>query len=232
LQLHLLQNGFFTLDKGFLVYGKYHGTVYEAALKPLLIISDKENILVDTGIGELPEQYRRFYSIRQSPEHALKVQLQGFHLKPEDITIVVNTHLHFDHCGNNKLFKHAKFYVQTDELQYAHAPDRFQRNSYIREFFDDDLDYVTVKGDHKITENISLITTTGHSPGHQSVVIRNDDGTYVYCGDAAPLKENLTALNIPGVLYHADDALRSIEKLKEFKNAVFIFSHDKEQLTL
>lgn len=232
MQLHLLQNGFFALDKGFLVYGKYYGTVYEAALKPLLIVSDQENILVDTGIGELPEQYKRYYPIRQSPEQALKVQLQGFRLKPEDITIIINTHLHFDHCGNNRLFKNAKFYVQAEELRYARSPDRFQKNAYIQEFFDDDLDYVTVKGDHKLTKNISLISTAGHSPGHQSVVIRTDDKACVYCGDAAPLKENLTALNIPGVLYHADDALRSIEKLKSFKDAVFIFSHDKEQLTL
>lgn len=232
MQLHLLQNGFFTLDKGFLVYGKYHGTVYEAALKPLLIVSDKENILVDTGIGELPEQYKRFYSVRQSPEQALRMQLESFHLRPEDITIVINTHLHFDHCGNNKLFKNAKFYVQAEELRYAFAPDRFQKNSYIQEFFDNGLDFVTVKGDHKLTENISLISTAGHSPGHQSVVARTAGKACVYCGDAAPLKENLTALNIPGVLYHADDALRSIEKLKSFKGTVFVFSHDKEQLTL
>ena len=232
LQLHLLQNGFFSLDKGFLVYGKYYGKIYEAALKPLLIINDEEKILVDTGIGELPEQYKRFYSVRQSPEHSLDVQLQNRRLKPEDITIVINTHLHFDHCGNNRLFKNAKFYVQAGELRYAFSPDRFQKNAYIQDFFNHDLDYVEVKGDYKLTEGISIISTSGHSPGHQSIIIRNDGNTCVYCGDAAPLKENLESLNIPGVLHHADDALRSIEKLKSIKDAIFVFSHDKEQLTL
>jgi len=232
LQLHLLENGFFSLDKGFLVYGKHHGKIYEAALKPLLIINDEEKILLDTGIGELPEQYKRFYSVRQSPEHSLDVQLQNHQLKPEDITIVINTHLHFDHCGNNRLFKNAKFYVQAEELRYAFSPDRFQKNAYIQDFFNHDLDYVKVKGDYKLTEGISIISTSGHSPGHQSIIIRNDGNTCVYCGDAAPLKENLESLNIPGVLHHADDALRSIEKLKSIKDAIFVFSHDKEQLTL
>ena len=230
LLLHLLQNGFLTLDMGFLVYGKYHGRVYEAALKPLLIIDGSERILVDTGIGKLPESYKRFYKTTQTQEHALDVQLRKHGLEPKDITIVINTHLHFDHCGGNRSFKNAKFYVQAEELQYAYSPDRFQKNAYLREYFED-LDFIEVKGDHKLTEDITLISTPGHSPGHQSVMAKNKKKVYVYCGDAAPLKENLAALNIPGVLYRADDALRSIEKLRSL-DAVFVFSHDKEQLTI
>jgi N-acyl homoserine lactone hydrolase len=180
----------------------------------------------------LPEQYKRFYSVRQNAEHTLKTQLRKFQLKPEDITIVINTHLHFDHCGNNRLFKNAKFYIQTEELRYAFSPDRFQKNAYVQDFFDHHFDYVKIKGDYKLSKEISIISTSGHSPGHQSVIIKHDEHTYVYCGDAAPLKENLEALNIPGVLYRADEALRSIEKLKSVKDAVFVFSHDKEQLTL
>lgn len=198
----------------------------------MLIISDSEKVLIDTGIGELPEQYKRFYLVRQNTEHSLKTQLQNFQLKPEDITIVINTHLHFDHCGNDKLFKNAKFYIQAEELRYAFSPDRFQKNAYIQDFFDCGLDFVEVKGDYRLSEEISMISTSGHSPGHQSVIMEQDEHTYVYCGDAAPLKENLESLNIPGVLYRADEALRSIEKLKSVKDAVFIFSHDKEQLTL
>ena len=232
MHLHLLQNGFFTLDKGFLVYGKYYGQIYEAALKPLLIISDKEKILIDTGIGTLPEPYKRFYKVRQNKEHALEAQLRRHHLKPEDITIVINTHLHFDHCGNNKLFKNAKFYVQADELRYAYAPDRFQKNAYMREFFDLDVDYVEVKGDYKVAEDLRIVLTSGHSPGHQSVVLKDGENICVYCGDAAPLRENLEAQNIPGVLYRADEALRSLEKLKRFEGATFIFSHDNTQLDL
>lgn len=232
MELHLLSDGYFTLDKSMLVYTKYQGQIYEAALKPLLIITGKENILIETGIGELPETHRPFHTVKRKPNQALKVQLQKHKVKPEDITLVINTHLHFDHCGNNALFPNAKFYVQAKELRYAYAPDRFQKAAYIREFFDANLDYVTVRGKHQLTDNIILVPTPGHSIGHQSVLIKEGEKNYVYCGDAAPLKENLEKRNIPGVLYRADQALKSIDKLRSIKNAAYIYSHDNEQLTL
>jgi len=232
LELYLLSDGFFTIDKSFLVYTKYQGEIYEAALKPLLVITDTEKILIDTGIGELPEKHRKFHTIKRKPGQALQAQLQTHGLKPEDIDIVINTHLHFDHCGNNAFFPNAKFYVQADELRYAYAPDRFQKAAYLREFFDIEAEYTPVRGRHRITDDIVLIRTPGHSVGHQSVIVRKGERNHVYCGDVAPLRENLERRNIPGVLYRADQALKSIDKLRSFKNAVYIYSHDNAQLTL
>jgi len=232
LELHLLSDGYFTLDKSFLVYAKYQGQIYEAALKPLLIVAGKEKILIDTGIGELPEMHRQFHTIKRKPDQALRVQLQRRQIRPEDITLVVNTHLHFDHCGSNASFPKAKFYVQAKELRYAYAPDRFQKAAYIREFFDAGFDYVAVRGRYQLAEDIILIPTPGHSIGHQSVLIKGEEKSYVYCGDAAPLRENLEKRNIPGVLYRADEALGSLDKLRSIKNAFYIYSHDNEQLTL
>ena len=232
MELHLLSDGRFILEKSFLVYAKYQGEIYEAALKPLLVITDKEKVLIDTGIGELPEKYRKFHIVKRKSDEALRAQLQRHNLKPGDIDVVINTHLHFDHCGNNKDFTNAKFYVQADELRYAYAPDRFQKASYIRDFFDVDVEYVPMRGSHRITEVVCVLPTPGHSIGHQSVVIRKDEKNYVYCGDAAPLRENLERRNIPGVLYRSDQALQSIDKLRSIENAVYIYSHDNEQLTL
>jgi glyoxylase-like metal-dependent hydrolase (beta-lactamase superfamily II) len=232
LELYLLSDGRFTLDKSFLVYAKYQGIIYEAPLQSLLILTDKERILVDTGIGELPEKYRKFHTVKRKSDEALRTQLQKYNLKPEDIDVVVNTHLHFDHCGNNRDFTNAKFYVQADELRYAYKPDRFQKASYIQDFFDVALEYVPIHGSHKIAEDVSVLPTPGHSIGHQSVVIRKNGTNYVYCGDAAPLRENLERRNIPGVLYRSDQALQSIDRLRKIENAVYIYSHDNEQLTL
>jgi len=232
LEIFLLNNGFFTLDKSFLVYSKYQGQIYDAALKSLLIIDEKEKILVDTGISELPKSHLNFHMLKKTAENSLVSQLKVHGLRPEDITIVINTHLHFDHCGNNALFKNARFYVQAKELRYAFAPDRFQKAAYVREFFDLKIDYTHLHGSYKIAENVKVIPTHGHSIGHQSVIVEMNGKNYVYCGDAAPLKENLEKCNIPGVLFRADEALRSIEKLRNIKNAVYIFSHDNEQLSL
>jgi N-acyl homoserine lactone hydrolase len=232
MKLHLLGDGYFTLDKSFLVYTKYQGQIYEAALKPLLIIAGKEKILVETGIGELPEMYKKFYTIKRKKDQTLRAQLQKHGIKPEDITLVINTHLHFDHCGNNASFPNAKVYVQAEELRYAYAPDRFQKAAYLREFFDSGFDYVTVRGKYQLREDILLIPTPGHSIGHQSVLIRGKQNNFVYCGDAAPLRENLEKRNIPGILYRADEALRSIDKLRSIKNSHYIYSHDNEQLQI
>ena len=61
--VRLLLDGRFTLPKSFLVYGKYFGQIYEAALKPMLVISEGEKILVDTGLGQLPEKHARFHKV-------------------------------------------------------------------------------------------------------------------------------------------------------------------------
>ena len=234
LSVRLLVDGRFTLPKTLLVYGKYFGEIYEAALKPLLVISEGERILIDTGIGPLPERHARFHRVIRNPGEGLEAQLKALGLKPGDIDIVVNTHLHFDHCGNNALFKEAKFYVQLDELRYAYAPDRFQANAYVRAFFDiEGLDYVAIKGRYKLTEHVTLLPTPGHTPGHQSVVINLPDGRkVVYCGDAATLRECIERRNIPGVVWRSDLALRSIDKLRTIRNAIYVYAHDNEQLEL
>ena len=231
--IRLLVDGRFTLPKALLVFGKYFGEIYEAALKPMLIVSEGERILVDTGIGPLPAKHARFHKVIRKPGEGIEAQLKALGLKPEDIDVVVNTHLHFDHCGNNALFKNAKFYVQADELRYAYAPDKFMKNAYIRSFFDLEVDYVLIRGRYKLTEHVWLLPTPGHTPGHQSVVVELPDGRrVVYCGDAATLRECIERRNIPGVLWRADVALRSIDRLRSIRNAIYIYAHDNEQLEL
>jgi len=233
LKLHLLSDGSFAIDKSFMVYMKYMGQLYQAALKPLLILTEQKKILVDTGIGELPEKYRKFYQVKRGANESLRAQLGKHRLKPEDIGVVVNTHLHFDHCGNNRMFKNARFFVQADELRYAHAPERFQTAAYMSELFDvSDLDYEPVRGRLEVAEGVTVVPTPGHSIGHQSVVVRVGEKNYVYCGDASPLRENLERRNTPGILYCSHRALESIDKLRKIRNAVYIYSHDNEQLTL
>jgi glyoxylase-like metal-dependent hydrolase (beta-lactamase superfamily II) len=211
------------------VYGKtsYYGKKYMAALKPLLVESEDLRILVDTGIGELPEKIVKYFK----PDRSMTIEksLRKVGLSPEDITTVVNTHLHVDHCGNNHLFKGARFVVQETEHAYAKNPHRFQKGAYVKSLFDTSR-FRTVNGTHQLTEDVTLIPTPGHTPGHQSVLVEGEK-RYVYCGDIAPLRENYERRNIVGVLFNSADALASIDKLREL-GGYPIFSHDNEQLGL
>ncbi len=229
MKVKLLSDGYFTLDMGFLVYGKaaYYGKLYRAALKPLLVETGSDRILVDTGIGELPESYRQFYPTERTQTLLSGLAQEG--INPGDITVVINTHLHMDHVGCNKLFSNAKTYVQKKELDYAYNPHRFQRAAYIEESFDG-LDFVTVDGDYTFSESVDILSTPGHTPGHQSVIIHGDKD-YIYCGDTAPLRENLEKRNIVGILFNPVDALESLDRLKGL-NGVHIFSHDNEQMSI
>lgn len=229
--VRLLTDGYFTLDKSFLVFGKYQGIKYKAALKPLLIRTDKETILVDTGVGTLPSKYDKFHNVIRTKEESLEFSIRKAGLRPEDVSLVVNTHLHFDHCGNNKMFPNSKFLVQTDEIRYAYFPDRFMRVSYLRDFFDVEGDFLPVRGRYEIEDGLEVLPTPGHTIGHQSVVVKWKNRNIVYAGDAAPLPENIEKRNITGMIYDAAQGIQSIDLLRRIEHPLYIYSHDNEQLT-
>ena len=228
--LKLLSDGFFTIDKGLLVYGKtqYYGQKYRAALKPLLIECDDQRILVDTGMGNPPEKYARFYAHEKNP--SLPDSLKTAGLSTDDISIVINTHLHLDHCGNNSLFGNARFLVQAVELEYARNPHRFQKSGYVNEMFDA-VKYETISGEKMICNGVRAVPTPGHTPGHQSVVVEMKDRKYIYCGDVAPIRENIEQMSIVGILHNPVQALESIDKIIAL-NGICIYSHDSEQLAI
>lgn len=228
--MRLLSDGYFTLDKSFLVLGKYQGIKYKAALKPLLVRTEKETILVDTGVGNLPPKYQKFHDVIRSKEEDLTYSLKTVGLKPSDVTMVVNTHLHFDHCGNNRLFENSKFLIQTDEVRYAYFPDRFMRVSYLRDFFDVEGDYLPIRGRYVIEDGVEVIPTPGHTIGHQSLIVKWKRRNVVYAGDAAPLAENIEKRNITGMIYDSALGLQSLDTLRQIENPLYIYSHDNEQL--
>ena len=125
-------------------------------------------VLVDTGVGGPEEWLNDWRVVNRSVADALA----GLDMTPGDIDLVINTHLHFDHCGQNAVFKHAPFYVQRAEL------DRAQRES--PELYDwfgfMDARFELLDGDTEILPGLSVITTPGHTAGHQCVVVQSADG--------------------------------------------------------
>ena len=99
---------------------------------------------------------------------------------PRDVACVINTHLHFDHCGGNRLFPGVPIHVQARELADARSLDDYT----IREWVDfDGATYVEHEGEVELLPGIRLLPTPGHTDGHQVVVVETDAGTNVLGGD-------------------------------------------------
>jgi glyoxylase-like metal-dependent hydrolase (beta-lactamase superfamily II) len=229
-EVKLINDGFFQLDMGLLVWMKpqYYGKMYRCALKSLLVLTDEERILVDTGAGELPEDRVKMYQLER--ERSLVEGLAELGIGARDITIVINTHLHFDHCGWNRAFENARLLVHKDELVHAHEPYRFQMRGYHRPHFEG-LEFEIVDREVEVTEGVRVVPTPGHTPGHISVVVDHGSDRYIFCGDTGPLKENIEKRNVIGITTDPVQCLESIDRLRSLEGT-YVYSHDNEQLEL
>jgi N-acyl homoserine lactone hydrolase len=135
-------------------------------------------VLVDTGAGG-PQH---FLDDQQVVNRSVADALAEIDMSPADIGLVINTHLHFDHCGQNAVFRHAPHYVQRAEL------DRAKRESpQLWEWFDwMDARWELLDGDAEVLPGLEVIATPGHTAGHQCVVVRGaGDAFDLLIGDAA-----------------------------------------------
>jgi len=138
-------------------------------------------ILVDTGVGWPTELVKEWKVVNRHAADALAEH----DLSPADVRIVVNTHLHFDHCGQNAVFKHAPFYVQRSELERARREEKLTS-----EWFDfAGARFELIDGDAEVAEGVRVVATPGHTAGHQSVLVDTPDGDAVMIGDAAYTSE-------------------------------------------
>jgi N-acyl homoserine lactone hydrolase len=135
-------------------------------------------VLVDTGVGGPQQVLDDWRVVNRSAADALA----ELDMTPGDIGLVINTHLHFDHCGQNAVFKHAACYVQRTELDRAkrESPELYDWFDFMNATFE------LLDGDAEILPGLAVIATPGHTTGHQSVVVRSADGTPdLLIGDAA-----------------------------------------------
>lgn len=126
--------------------------------------------------------------ITMTGEDAIVGRLAALGVRPDDVTVVVNSHLHFDHAGNNRAFPNATFIVQGEHLAYAKG-----RPNCPAIYWDDPaLRYMPASGRARVAAGIEVVPTPGHAPGHQSLVVDlAETGRVVLCGDAGFTRENL-----------------------------------------
>ena len=167
-------------------------------LRCLLIDTGHQRILVDTGYGDkLAERERGFINLQG--ERRLLHSLKAVGVGPQDVDLVIDTHLHGDHSGGNTrfdengdlvpTFPRATYCVQRLELAEATFPNERTGATYLRENFEPLLRFGQLRvlsGDTRLTDSVSVLVTPGHTPGHQSVVIESEGRTAAFLGDVAP----------------------------------------------
>ena len=169
-------------------------------LNSLLVRTGECNVLIETGIGnKLSERMIGFYG--QPAELLTNMDRGG--VAPEDIDIVINTHLHFDHCGWNTVrdtervvatFPRATYYVQEGEWQHARRQFERDRISYISDNYDPLIEtgqMQLLRGDTEIVPGISVRVFPGHTANMQAVILQSGGRKACYISDLVPTRAHI-----------------------------------------
>ena len=198
---------------------------------------DGHNILIDSGPTK--EDFLKVVGACTEINPMAEVLKEKTGLDPDDIDLILLTHVHHDHCANIKEFKNAKVVVQKDEYDALLNPPEVYKGSFVSEHLDD-ADIVIVDGDLlDFLPGIHLLYTPGHTPGGQSIVIDSDEGRIIVCSlccDEAnfcpreDLKNEWSAILIPGLLVNSQDAYESTRRIKD-KADYIITLHDERSFS-
>lgn len=212
--IHPMTVGANETDQGIMTYLRGYGKRIWIPIYSFLIRGGDRNILVDTGLEQfvVPEHVGREYGLEIME---FEQALQSHGLSPEDIDIVIHTHLHNDHCENDYKCVNAAIVVQKAEYDFFLNPHPLDHRYYPDLL--DGLDVQLVEGDVTLMDGIDLIFSPGHTPGGQSVAVRTTGGQALitgFCCNASNFPETGPAV-APGVHTDALAAYDSANRIRQ-----------------
>jgi glyoxylase-like metal-dependent hydrolase (beta-lactamase superfamily II) len=211
----------------------------ELRTDPMLIQVNNKNILIESGIGKgkLSEKQKRNFGVNE--ESSIEACLQQLQLTPNDIDIILMTHMHFDHaCGLTKweeekltsTFPHATIYTSEVEWNEMQNPNIRSMNTYWKENYEPIMHQVkTFSNELEVVPGIKMIHTGGHSDGHSIILIERSGETFIHMADLMPTHAHKNPL---WVLAYDDFPMQSIPQKQKWisfgieKKAWFLFYHD------
>jgi N-acyl homoserine lactone hydrolase len=205
-----------------------------------LIVHEQGKVLFDTGIN---------IAVRQEKERLLgplaatqdidfpegtdiASHLARLDVAPSDIRYVVNSHLHYDHCGGNSFFPRATMVVHAREWRAGHMPKMQESGVYNPLDFEHMATVMQVEGEQYLFGDGSVVVfpTPGHTPGHQSLRVALASGPVVLAADCCYLKRTLDALHLPKFAYNKDQMRETLSLLRRLQSdgTRIFFGHDPE----
>lgn len=211
LEFHVLVDGYLSLDGG-AMFGVIPKVMWEKKIPPdgrnriqlamncLLVHAGGKRILVETGNGaKMSAKLRDIYGV-EGP--FVNDRLKDYGLDPSEIDVVINTHLHFDHCGGNTriekdkivaAYPNAKYVVQRGEFEHAKHPNERDRASYMAENYEalPSAKLALLEADRAIAPGVELIRVPGHTANMQCVKLTGGGKTAFFLADLVPTAAHL-----------------------------------------
>lgn len=222
--IHPLVVGINETDQGVMTYLRDYGKRIYLPIYVFYLEGGDRPILIDTGLEQfmVPEDAEKQCGFKI---FEFEDALATVNLKPEDIDIIIHTHLHNDHCENDYKCTNAKVYVQKVEHEFMKNPHPVDHRYYPDIL--DDVEVIEIDGDANITEGINVILSPGHTVGGQSVAVNTSQGRAVITGFCCNDKNFPTTgpAIAPGVHIDLTEAYDSIQKIKDLAD-ILIPLHD------
>ncbi len=256
-RIHAIQAGGQQLDGG-AMFGVVPKTLWEKRLpadaknripmgmRCLLVEHDDGLILIDTGLGNKENaKFHEIYGIENAGEEgrtALEAGLRLAGFTPDDVSLVINTHLHFDHAGGNtwrspsgetiSAFPNARYMVQGGEREYADRANERTSASYFPANWASIVAagrFEFLTGAQEVAAGVFVRPTPGHTPYHQSVVLRSGGETACFLGDVVPTAHHLP---LPWIMGYDVEPLVTLESKRALladavrEDWLLVFEHD------
>lgn len=213
------------------------------SLTCLLIRAHGKNVLVDTGLGDKEDtKFQSMFAVERMP--TLQESLRQHGLSRDDIHMVINTHLHFDHAGGNTVtngsrellpaFPKATYYVQRGEYEDAMQANERTRASYRRDNFTPLAQvnqWAFLDGDRELMPGMTAVVTSGHTRWHQSVKIESEGRVAFFLGDLIP---TVAHLPLPYIMGYDLDPVQTLDSKRWVLERAFeeqwllVFEHDPQ----
>jgi glyoxylase-like metal-dependent hydrolase (beta-lactamase superfamily II) len=253
-KLHIINSGYFGLDGG-AMFGIIPRPLWQKTNPPdevnriklatrnILLTGNSKKILIDTGMGDKwDDKSKNIYAVDQQ-NVSLEKSLNEYGFKPDDITDVILTHLHFDHTGgstkydNSRLipaFPNAKYYVQKKNFDWAVNPSERDKGSYLKNNFlslaeEGVLEFI--EGERNFDDEIEFLIINGHTFAQQLIKISDSSNTFLYVGDLFPTTSHIPLPYVMGYdlqpLVTVEEKKRILEKAIE-DNWKLFFEHDPD----
>lgn len=257
LKVHAIQAGGQKLDGG-AMFGVVPRPLWERRIQPdernriqlgmrcLLVEHERGLVLIDNGAGNKENpKFHEIYGVENAGEGErtrLEDGLRALGVKPEDIVLMIDTHLHFDHAGGNTwidrggvvrpAFPNARYVVQRGEYEWATHTNERTAASYFAHNFEPIVaagQFDFVSGETEVWPGIRLLPTPGHTPHHQSVLLESDGARAFYPADLMPTSAHIP---LPWIMGYDVEPLRTLESKRVIlrraveEDWLLIFEHD------